>query len=471
LDRLLHQLATDGALDAGGVAWARAHRIEHGGEFDSALLELDLVSEPTLLRALGAAFGMAAATPADLVNMDSEVSKRLPQSFSRSFQLCPVRFAEKRLVALVQGPLPAEWVQELRDLFNLELEQRVAPSHYLELGRTRVYGSVADPRTQELEARLVRRRNAPDVSHVVELLAQATTLPDAVRVVLDFAAHLVEGCCFLVPRKSGLEVIGNGPRRPIAPPEPDSSLTPALRHGGYFLGAIAGNPADRLFFAALDRPVPRWAFVAPVPAGSRAMLCVDNGFRGIAVQWVAELTLLVARVGRWGRAWAEPWQDLAPALAQAPKPSEAEAAPGEPPVEVAPTAAPAPATKDLVELGDRERAAIDRLRLAAAQAQMSLDELVDELLSKHRPDPNLSASAMVAEVKGLFERLATDIPAQLARGMESAFRDMVPRIGSAPVRAEAAQSTVGVDLVVKPAAPREVASYQSRRGKSPRVKL
>jgi hypothetical protein len=465
LDRLLHQLAADGALDAGGVAWARAHRAEHGGELDSALLELDLVSEPTLLKALGSAGGMTAATPADLLDVDPEVGKRLPLSFSRSFLLCPVRSAGKHLVALVQSPLPAEWVQDLRDLFGLELEQRVSPSHYLELGRAKVYGSALDQRMQELEARLARRRGAPDVSRVVELLGQARTLPEAVTALLDFAANFLEWSSFLVPRSSGLEVIESSSRRPVALPDPACTLAPALLHGGYFLGPVGGNPEDQRFYAALERPLPRWAFVAAVPAraGARAMLCADNGARGIAVQWAAELTWLVARLGRWGRAWVLPWPEEAATVTAR--------APNEPALAVSDQSPAVAGPAGVMSLDARERAAIERLRQAAADAGLPFDELVDDLLRQHRPDSAAAASAMMAEVKGLFERLATDIPTQLARGMESAFRDLVPRVGTGPGRVESPPVSAGVDLVQKPAAQREVASYQSRRGKSTRIKL
>jgi len=251
--------------------------------------------------------------------------------------------------------------------------------------------------------------------------------------------------------------VERGSRRPTALPEPAATLAPALRHGGYFLGPVAGSPEDVRFYAALERALPRWAFVAPVPGAARTMFLADNGGRGIAVQWAAELTLLLARLGRWGRAWLAPWPDAGAVTVEAASPAPAES--------------PAPATPSRTELSEKEWAAVERLRQAAADAGIGLDELVEDLLAEHRPDSAAAASAMVAEVKGLFERLATDIPTQLARGMESAFRDLVPRIGSAPLKVDAPPAAAGVDLVLKPAAPREVATYQSRRGKSTRVKL
>jgi hypothetical protein len=61
--------------------------------------------------------------------------------------------------------------------------------------------------------------------------------------------------------------------------------------------------------------------------------------------------------------------------------------------------------------------------------------------------------------------------------MEAAFRDLAPRMvamGPPAVAAPAppaATPSAGIELVVQPAAPREVATYQSKRRKTERVKL
>ncbi len=62
---------------------------------------------------------------------------------------------------------------------------------------------------------------------------------------------------------------------------------------------------------------------------------------------------------------------------------------------------------------------------------MPLDSFVDDLFRGRgvRSAPEDTA-ALVCEVKELFEKLATDIPAQLARGMETALREIVPRVAS-----------------------------------------
>ena len=106
---------------------------------------------------------------------------------------------------------------------------------------------------------------------------------------------------------------------------------------------------------------------------------------------------------------------------------------------------------------------------------MTLDLLVDELLKERKVRPaQRDTAALVGEVKELFEKLATDIPTQMARGMETAFRDLAPRIASAPPPAAAygvQRPVANVGLVRKDSGPREVPSYRSRRRKTKRVKL
>lgn len=174
------------------------------------------------------------------------------------------------------------------------------------------------------------------------------------------------------------------------------------------------------------------------------VLYADNGARGIAARWVAELSVLAGRLGH----------------------RTATAASGEPTATDNDTGA---------TLDASEQAALERLRAAADDAGMELLPFVDKLLAEHAsPAPPDPATALAGEVKGLFEKLATDIPAHLARGMEAAFRDLAPRLAAPPAAAAGAsraRPAASVEIVQKPAAPREVKSYASRRQKTRRVKL
>ncbi len=495
MNPLIKELNASGLLNEAMVEWALAHQAEHGMPLDSALLDLDLVDEDGLLCGLESCFGMTAARPNDLTRVDPGLGKILPEGFSQSFTLCPLSISGNEIVVLVESPLSEESVEDLRSLFGLEPRPLVAPSHYMALAKEKVYSIPIDESTRELEAKLSRRRGAADIQYVLASVSHAATLSSAVADVLDFAACLLDFSCFLVYRKDELRVVavrggGQAPGESLELPEMGCSLGAAIRYGGYFVGPIRGTMADKRFYRALGRPLPRWSFISPVPTAgnARVLFLADNGPRGIATRWVAEITLLTSRLGQRGgdrkasrreessvASVEEAFQLLTGRQAEEQLPArsartevqgrldEQDATPL-----IAPGEAPAPVAA--------EQAAIDRLRHAAAAAGMPLDSFVDDLLRDRgiRPAPE-DTTALVSEVKGLFEKLATDIPAQLARGMETAFRAMVPRLasGQPPALSPTAPSPpASVGLVRKEdAGPREVPSYRSRRCKTKRIKL
>jgi hypothetical protein len=464
LDSLATELTGSGALDEPAVAWAVAHQHENHVSFDTALLELELVDEETLLNGLASSFGMKAARRGDLPTPDPEISRRLPSGFSRSFGFCPVRLTGAELVAMVRNPLPRESVQELSELFGLTPRQLVAPDHYIALALSTVYGTALSERSVNLEARLALRTNA-DVRRPLAAIDGAPSFSAAAREVLGYAATLLEHASFVVCGADALRVVAStsphDPKRGLPLPGATCTVGPALRHGGFFLGAVAGTPADRALFDALDRPLPRSAVVAPVAASphSSVVLLADNGARGIARRWAAELTLLAARLGQRRNREVQP-----------PRP----AVPESPPAPVV-DATPEPSPRDTMI----ERV-VARLGAAAEKEGLSLEAFVEQLLEERaaRAHPDVGA-AVAGEVKGLFERLATDIPAHLAKGMEAAFRDLVPRLVSGPAAAPAPApahsptpaAAVDLQIVSGERTPKEVPSYQSQRRKTSRVKL
>jgi hypothetical protein len=482
MDPLLDQLSADGVLTEAMVEWARAYQSESGVTVDTALLELDLIDEEGLLCGLESCFQMTVASPRDLMRADPEIGKVFPQGFSQSFGLCPLKLSDGELVALVGCPLSRESKEELRNLFNLELKQIIAPSHYLALSKGKVYDHPVDPRTRELESKLARRRGATGIQYALASILTASTLTSAFLDVLDFAAGFMEYACLLISRKGKMRAVtADGGElnsgEPFALPEMSCSLGAAILYGGYFVGPLRETEADIDFYRALERKIPRWGLVAPVPTAgkTRISLYADNGPRGIAARWAAELTLLASRLGHRDRdrraaqeeeESAESFEQAFSNLVSQPL-AEAESGFAEP--------EPEPEPEEEQPEPDAETAAIERLRQAAAAAGVTLDALVDDLLQDREERPaQKDAAALVGEFKELFEKLATDIPTQMARGMETAFRDLAPRVASAPPPAaayEAPRPAANVGLVRKDAGPREVPSYRSRRRKTKRVKL
>ena len=460
MEVLLDQLIARGVVVPAAAEWARRHQATHGGSLDTALLELDLLDEDTLIKALQARFGLPAVRPPVPVAPDPELSRRLPVDFSQSFMLCPLELRGHELHALIAGALPDDWLRELEELFGLQVRPLVTSAHGLALARSARYGLSLDERTHRLEDRLARRRAAPDARAVLESLDRATSLSEACDRVLDFAAVRWEFACLLVVRDGTVRVassrgvsLPSGATIPL--PESGSSFATALRHGGYVLKPVQGSDEDRRFLAQLGREVPNSLFIAPVPVAGTAGLAffADNGERGTASRFVAELMLLVSRLGSRRTEGSV----LGPARKAAPEP----AAPA------TPTPTPPPTSRT-----EAERAVLVRLRDAADRAGMDLEQFVDRLLSggERRGDV-----AVADEVKGLFDRLATDIPVQLAQGIEAAFREMLPRLSAVtPARAAASENPrppAPAPVLAQPAGPREVPSYRAKRKTVPLPKL
>jgi len=479
MDPLLDQLCADGVLTEAMVEWARAYQSESGVTVDTALLELDLIDEEGLLCGLESCFQMTVASPRDLMRADPEIGKVFPQGFSQSFGLCPLKLSDGELVALVGCPLSEESKEELRNLFNLELKQIIAPSHYLALSKGKVYDHPVDPRTRELESKLARRRGAADIQYALASVLTASTLTSAFIDVLDFAAGFLEYACLLISRRGMLRAVtASGGElhsgEPFALPEMSCSFGAAVLYGGYFVGPLRETEADLRFYRDLGRRVPRWSLVAPVPTAgqTRISLYADNGPRGIAARWAAELTLLASRLGHKDNHHKSIDEESAESFEQAFSNLVSQPL-AEPKPEPEPEKEPEP------EEGrpgtDADTAAIERLRQAAAAAGVTLDALVDDLLQDREERlAQKDTAALVGEFKELFEKLATDIPTQMARGMETAFRDLAPRIASAPPPAagyKTPRPAANVGPVRKDAGPREVPSYRSRRRKTKRVKL
>lgn len=530
---VLTELTRSGVVDPETAAWVRAQQGERGGALDTVLLELRAIEEPALLEALSEHFAIPASSLAELSDLDPELAERVSPSLSDEYSMCPIRFHDYGVLVWVATPLSIFQLDALRGLVGLEIHQRIAPAHHLAAARERLYGVAGDERLEALRSLLERPRPARDVPAAIEAIEAAADLSGAASAVADFISQRLEVACFLVASEDGLRVLGaRGPCAPdgswLAIPEGECEFGPALRYGGYFLGEVADREVNVRFFASLRREIARWVFVAPLPTpgGPAVVFFGENGSSAISTRCAAEVSLVLARLAQRGGEWESLVVDgdvrpfgsplSRPVVAAESSPADAEdvstdsarpthgastssaagalasstetvlASPAalSPPDAGCVESAGAPAMAVIAPvtaptISDEELLVLDRLRDAASAASMDLGSFVEALLAPTPPKASAEppAAALAGDVKDLFEKLATDIPAQLARGMEAAFRDLAPRIGGAPAAAPAVaaaprpSAAASVDLVVKEAGPREVPSYRSRRRKSKRVKL
>lgn len=313
-DPLLKTLAALGALDAPTLGWARAHLSQGDVPLDTVLLRLDLVGEEQLLQGLADCHDMPAASRHDLLLADRAVAEAISLEQAKALGLAPLHREGTTLVAMMAHPLDDATEEATLQQVGLDLEALIAPHHYLELARAEVYGTTLAPQTAKLEERLRRRRKVGPLRGVLLRLERAESLYDAVYELLRASGVLLDFCAFFVNDRGRMRIAAYSGEVPelteiIPVPAPGSALAAAVAHQGYYFGPLTGNEAERAFYASLGRTVPAWAYVAPVPAAPGVSFYGDNGDRAIPQRWVAELTLLVARMGQHRGDWSVPFPD------------------------------------------------------------------------------------------------------------------------------------------------------------------
>jgi general secretion pathway protein E len=111
------------SLTAEGLERALKEQEESGQRLTQILLELSLISEEELLKALGALYRMPIRESLRPEEVDGEVATRVPISFAKSHHLLPLRQEEDRLEVAVADPLLTDPLDDLRFLYpNTRLE-------------------------------------------------------------------------------------------------------------------------------------------------------------------------------------------------------------------------------------------------------------------------------------------------------------------------------------------------------------
>jgi hypothetical protein len=465
MDAVLEALKARGVLDAAAAEWTWSYAAGRGGSTDTAVLELDLVDEDDLLSALATVHGLAAARPDE--PLDPALASDFPADLTHA---CPLPSRDGPLRIMTSEPLGADQLAAIQQAFGRTPKACIAHTHHVRWARSVVFGEPVDERTAALQARLQRRRSAPDIGSVLDGLSTVPSLSQATTEALEYAASFLDFTCLLMSVGEEVRVLASrspdlAPRTTVRAPGNSCAFAPALRFGGYFVGTVAGSENDAAFFDGLGRAQPRWAFVAPVPIvpGRIVVLFGDNGQRGMATRWIAKLTLVASRLGQQAGRLGIATSTQTPSA----------------PAEPTPQPAPKPSA-ELVEprslqLTAGEARAIGRLRQQADLEGLSVERLVDALLHDRvasAPSEATEATALLGEVKGLFEQLAASLPSQLAQGIESAMREAAaPRPQLATPRQPAATTLSEAKLVTVEPERREVASYRARRKVTSRVKL
>ena len=160
-NQLAALLVGSGALSAASLERARQHQLAHGGAFDTALLELDLLTPKELPAWLARASGLPPA-PDGAILPEPSARQLVPARVAERYRIAPFRVAEGELHALACLPVDLGELEELGFMLSVRVVPYVAPEW----------------RVREVRA-LLRGEPLPDRFAALVEHARAAALPTA----------------------------------------------------------------------------------------------------------------------------------------------------------------------------------------------------------------------------------------------------------------------------------------------------
>jgi len=160
-DALATLLVQEGAVTLEDLARAQAVQREQGGSLDTALLELGLLGEKTLVEALARASGLPAAPAGALDEPDPRSRRVFPAKVAERHGLAPFRLEGKELHLLATWPVDVAALDEISFMLSLHLVPHVAAEWRVWELRRRVYDVALPERFVALEARRARAGGEP----------------------------------------------------------------------------------------------------------------------------------------------------------------------------------------------------------------------------------------------------------------------------------------------------------------------
>jgi hypothetical protein len=153
--KFAESLVRDGALSADVVRVGIDRQLVYGGALDTALLEMGVMEEAALWRALSLATGLPVPEPALIEGPDPSLGAVLDATRSARCRAVPVARRGDTLQLLCGDPIEGRALQETSAEVGLDLELFVAPEVRIKVARQTIYGEPMPPRFLRLLARLV----------------------------------------------------------------------------------------------------------------------------------------------------------------------------------------------------------------------------------------------------------------------------------------------------------------------------
>ncbi|MFO0723678.1 MAG: hypothetical protein U1E65_07860 [Myxococcota bacterium] len=319
---LIDELIRRGRIDGREAQRVGRHQLEHGGAYDTALLELGLADEAMILSAMATGLGRSVANPSSVRSPpDPGALRAFPEQWAKKYTLAPLAFDRDKheVSVLTVAPPDLPLMQRLSALLEVTIvpllttEIRVherlhllygapVPERFLSLlrGRTGRGDTTAD---------LPPMPPPPDERALAEFQARVGRLKEArgrdeiVHLVLTQARTDFDFCAFFVVtdnQATGWSALGTGGENiaRVQISEPRSAFMTAIRTQAHVLGPLPLE--DQRILAQLERVTPRAALIIPVRVRERpvALIYAENGVNAISPRAASDLMLYSSHAGQ-----------------------------------------------------------------------------------------------------------------------------------------------------------------------------
>jgi general secretion pathway protein E len=124
--RLIGEILVESGLSPERLKKALDLQKKRGGRIGNLLMRLGFVTEEEVLKALGAQLGLPVLT--DFGDIDRELALKLPITYAKKSVVLPLRRENGAVIAATAEPLALATVDDLRILFNADIELGLAPT-------------------------------------------------------------------------------------------------------------------------------------------------------------------------------------------------------------------------------------------------------------------------------------------------------------------------------------------------------
>ncbi len=332
-----------------------------GGGFETHLLEAQVMSEHSLLRAMSEAYRMPVITREEIDEIPQKMPDIFPRVFAETYRMIPYRLIGRNLGVLVAEQPDETAVMKLEQRLKIRIMPAVTNEPRIYYAMQRLYGAEIPPRFKTLLDELDRARAVPKPKAAPKPAAPAaaapaksaqgepaadavaaakpaepvfqrerlSTLPEraehidletalarlqlaknrdqVIDVVLQFANNafkfsslfVLQGSSFVGYSAKGDPVAAARMSRVTVPIILQSMFKTVYETQGPYLGVVPEAGMNSAILEDLGRGQPKIVFLAPVVIRGKltALIYCDNGKRGVASRKVADLLVIVTRLG------------------------------------------------------------------------------------------------------------------------------------------------------------------------------